>query len=360
MKNIIKIIFISIFIFFIFDVTLGNYIYKKFIKVKLADVKTSYSLKDPLYDHKLPKNYNDLAGFGNRRYQLCTDDNGFRNFCDYKKNNQKKFDIGFMGDSFTEGIGIEYENTYIGIIKKKLNSYENANLATVSYSPSIYYSKIKSLLESGYTFKKIIVFIDLSDFPDETLCYNLEFNKVERRSTFEKYCFKNSYENKIIFWLKKKFNFTRLLFEQFKYQLVNLGILKNKVDKHIIKHSRSEWTFNFKKENFNNFSKTDALNLYTKNMFRLSISLSVAVYPWPGTLYFDERDNWQVKIWQKFCQTECKNFYNLMNIFYDKLEKNEFYNVYNDYFIFGDIHFNEKGNRLIADTFLKKFLDNKK
>ena len=149
--------------------------------------------------------------------------------------------------------------------------------------------------------------------------------------------------------------------------LDNIQSLKNKVDKHIIKHSRSEWTFNFKKENFNNFSKTDALNLYTKNMFRLSrllkqnsISLSVAVYPWPGTLYFDQRDNWQVKIWQKFCQTECKNFYNLMNIFYDKLEKNEFYNVYNDYFIFGDIHFNEKGNRLIADTFLKKFLDNKK
>ena len=49
-----------------------------------------------------------------------------------------------------------------------------------------------------------------------------------------------------------------------------------------------------------------------------SIKLSVAVFPHPSTLYHDVRNNMQVKIWKKFCQTECKSFYNFIEIFFDK------------------------------------------
>ena len=31
------------------------------------------------------------------------------------------------------------------------------------------------------------------------------------------------------------------------------------------------------------------------------IDLSLAVYPWPGTLKYDSENNKQVEIWQNFC-----------------------------------------------------------
>ena len=30
----------------------------------------------------------------------------------------RKFDIGIIGDSFTEGIGLNYENSFAGLIEK--------------------------------------------------------------------------------------------------------------------------------------------------------------------------------------------------------------------------------------------------
>ena len=46
-----------------------------------------------------------------------------------------KFDIAFIGDSFTEGVSLEYKNTFVGQISNYLSNYKIANLGVVSYSP---------------------------------------------------------------------------------------------------------------------------------------------------------------------------------------------------------------------------------
>ena len=43
-----------------------------------------------------------------------------------------------------------------------------ANLAVSSYNPTIYLMKLKWLLDNGYSFKHIYVFIDISDIQDES------------------------------------------------------------------------------------------------------------------------------------------------------------------------------------------------
>ena len=181
----IKITIISLSLFLFLDITIGKYINKKFIKKQLIDVDTSFALKDVVYDHKFKNNYNSIIGWGDFRYRLCTDSNGFRTSCNAKVNELSEFDIAFIGDSFTEGVGYEYEKTFIGLIDKKLKDKKIANLAVTSYSPSIYFTKINYLIKNDYKFKEVIVFLDISDLSDDILCYKVNNQKVVRRNNYK-------------------------------------------------------------------------------------------------------------------------------------------------------------------------------
>ena len=301
-----------------------------------------------------------MVGWGDKRYKFCTDNNGFRIDCEKKEKNLKNFDIGFIGDSFTEGTGVNYENSFVGLIENKLPNKKIANLAVSSYSPSIYLTKIKKLLNNGYTFKEIIIFIDLSDLTDDTLCYKVIDNqKVLRRKTFPE-CFNNfnKNESKFTIFFEKNFKFTNIL--------LNVINKKNHFNKQKIQNqlnnSRAEWTYNYNKKNFNNFEFREVSSLsinHMKNLHLLlkanSTDLSVAVYPWPGTLRFDKLDNLQVKIWKDFCKNRCLKFYNFMPNFFSEINSKDFYASYKEIFIEGDIHFNKKGNKIISENFIKKY-----
>ena len=223
----IKIFLISIILFLFFDLLIGKYIYKKFIKKKIPDVETSYVLKDEFFDHKYLTSYRALVGYGDIRYTLCTDKNGFRTYCENQFDENKSFDIAFIGDSFTEGIGLEYEKTFVGIISKKLKKKKIANLATASYSPSIYFSKLNYLINNGYKFGEIIVFMDLSDLSDDILCYSLVDKKIQRRATYEG-CYENFYDrnNKIIKFFPRYFKLTNQFFKTFNEKLIYFGFKK--------------------------------------------------------------------------------------------------------------------------------------
>ena len=86
-----------------------------------------------------------------------------------------------------------------------------------------------------------------------------------------------------------------------------------------------------------------------------NISLSIAVYPWPGTLKNDVENNKQTILWREFCKNNCKNFYNFMKPFFEISKNKEFYEVYKMFYIENDHHFNELGNKIIADNFLKLY-----
>ena len=65
--------------------------------------------------------------------------------------------------------------------------------------------------------------------------------------------------------------------------------------------------------------------------------------------------NKQVEIWQNFCILHCKKFYNFMKPFYNLLKNDDFTNVYRKVYIENDQHFNEEGNKIIAENFLKLY-----
>ena len=363
-----KIIIITFSLFLLFDAFIGKYLYKKFIQSNLQDVDNSLlGIKNNVYDHELNRSINRLAGWGDLRYKICTDTNGFRISCDEINKKDTSFDIGFIGDSFTEGVGVNYEDSFVGIINKNLKNLKVANLAVTSYGTTIYYAKINHLISKGYNFKEIVVFIDLSDLKDDTSCYSLKNEKVVRKKTFSN-CYENinKVNNKLYIFLKKNFKFSSLIFKSVNKILNDLGVIQDHVSEEIVNHSRSEWTYDYKPQNFDNLTFDKSIVSLLKNMALLSallkknsIELSVAVYPWPGTIYNDKADNQQFQIWKKFCSSKCKNFYNFMPVFFFFFANVPFSKNYKRYFINEDIHFNEKGHELIANTFLEKYLETK-
>mgnify|MGYP001336167168 FL=1 len=100
MKKITCIISLIFALLLLTDFLFGKYL------LKLTPKKINPTIKHNIYDHDLKRNFRaHLEWIPGRKYTFCTDDNSFRTFCDELNLDQKNFDIAFIGDSFTEGVG---------------------------------------------------------------------------------------------------------------------------------------------------------------------------------------------------------------------------------------------------------------
>lgn len=76
----------------------------------------------------------------------------------------------FLGDSFVEGIGVPYEESFVGIVDRTLGRerYDVLGAGVSGASPKLYFYKLKYLLEDvGLKVDDVYVFIDTSDAHNE-------------------------------------------------------------------------------------------------------------------------------------------------------------------------------------------------
>ena len=188
-----------IFIFFLtLDLLYSKYLFKpkKYISI--------YENHNQLH-HSLKKNFKGISKFGFLEPFVCTNDYGFKFKCGDKS--YKEYDIGILGDSIVQGVGLEYEKTIPGILSEKTN-LKIANLGTGSYSPILYYEKILNLLVNNFKFKHIIVFIDISDIHDEYRYYK-SGNSIKRIDAEKP--FDSEYVDKLNLIFSKKLEFLFLI-----------------------------------------------------------------------------------------------------------------------------------------------------
>ena len=360
-KEKFKIVLITILLFIFFDFLIGNYIFKKILRKNYFDVDTNMATGHPIYHHDIKKNYKtDSAGWGGRRLTFCSDNFGFINFCN-KYYDDKKFDIGFIGDSQTMGLGIEFKDTFVNLIQTKLDNKKIVNLAASSYSPSIYYTKIKYLIENGFEFKEIIVFVDMSDLHDDTVRYTIENDRVVAKNInfdIENY----NLQEKVKKLISRHLKISNHIYDNVKSFLIKKNFIKKPIPYSVENNFRSTWTYKYEKKWYDNNDLDAVINKAINNMTLLydylnerNIKLSIAVFPWPSTIKDDQPNNLQLKIWKDFCVDKCKNFYDLMTPFFDEKEKIGYIETYFKYYIYGDIHINENGHKLIANHFMMKY-----
>lgn len=344
---------------YIFGKKIINYLEKKDIFItfdqnlkKNIKNEKKFRIKNEFFSHNLNKNYQGISYFGNKSGALCTDKNGFKSKCGKKNNNV--FDYAFIGDSFTEGVGLDYEKTFVGIFEENSKKIV-ANLGVSSYSPIIYYHKLKYFFEKNIKFNHVIIFLDISDIEDEL--YRIECNN--------KVCDKKINPLKDIRTTKTSYIVKNLIQNDLKFTLIFFQYLKKGICKNIIFNKcsyvydrnflRSSWINNFKKNisidglYHESFKQTI---FYLDKTFTLleqnNVDYSLAIYPWPGNILYNENISQYEKYFRNYCLNRCKYFFNFFDDFRLLTKKMGKKEVIKRYYFYGDMHYNENGNQIIA------------
>jgi len=352
------IIFSSAILFLVIDFTFGGYFLPcaKRGHLKYASCEgRAPRISHPVYDHGFKTGFRGVDDWGGKEYEFCTDDNGFKVSCLQASKGERYFDIAFIGDSFTEGIGLPYEMTFVGQIASQLPRLRIANLGVASYSPSIYLAKVRHLLDSGIYFRELVVFIDISDIQDEGVSYFYEGDTVYRKGEIK--------AERIV---KRYFSWAfPVTFEGLKAaQSLTSGWLipatKEQGGIGINYDTRGKWTYDESADGYGgggvNAAIAQALDAMGK-LHRLTesrgIKLSIGVYPWPSQLLYDTVNSRQVAEWKAFCEGRCIHFFNSFDSFFSLKEKMGVDQLITGYFIAGDVHHNIKGAEVIAKDVLE-------
>jgi len=350
----ISFVFFPLFLVLIFDLFFGRYF---FSSANVNETENMYT-RHPIYHHTIKPNFNLKQSSGKKVYAICSNNLGFKSECNLKTN--KNFDLAFIGDSVTEGFGQPYEETFVGIIKKE-SKLKVANFSASSYSPIIYFFKTRELLNDGVSFEHLVVFIDISDIQDEAEDYRDCVQYVCERILLGKSNFLIDLRTKLVKNFPLHYNLykkAKNLFLKRPNRFYEKGTTY--LDKN---YNSSAWTYNQEVSGYGDVGVEGGIKtslLYMEKLHKLleekEIKLSVAVYPWPGQLLHDQENSLQVKIWKKFCENKCSKFINYFPVFFEYLKHQNKNQVIEKFYTTNSIHFNEDGNKLIANFFIKNIL----
>ena len=350
------IIFFSILFFFILDFLVGKIFFNHHSEFQTITTECKYRIKHNLYHHTLKSNFSGHGIWGKYKYNICTDKNGFKISCQeyVQKNNDNEYDIWFIGDSFTEAVGLEYEDSFVGIFDQSNPNLKIANLGVVSYSPSVYFNKIRYLIENiGLKTKHVIAYIDISDIQDEAVKYSATADFCSSQ--------KMKSSNRSFYSGLKA-----LIKDHFPLTLTAAMLIRNSIYGEPALHleyeyERGGWTYNPNANGYGELGINGGIErslLYMNKLYNLlsekNIKLSIGVYPWPGQLIHDNANSRQVEIWKDFCIGKCEYFIDNFNIFFKHVDKTSSKNTIEKFYMDRDVHFNKEGNRLLAEQLLSQ------
>jgi lysophospholipase L1-like esterase len=342
----------------------------------LIDRSDEYRISSPIYHHDLAKNIRLDGAWGKICYTFRTNSLGFRDAIPRSVSPLPKSQrILFIGDSFIEGLGVAFEDTSVGIISNRLRSrkIEVLNAAVVSYSPAIYYRKVKYILEEAHImFDYLVVFLDISDIEDEAEFYWIDDD--DRVSSTQRVPERWHRTRRNDQHLKQQGNLpARLRIKNFLKDnsvLIRFGdLVKDTLEAKLITgkepatemelatgRARALWTVD--DELFASYG-AKGLRRASENMDRLldivrkhGIDLIVVVYPWPDQIINRDLNSRQVSFWQAWAKERKVQFIDLFPTFISVKDGEA---TIREYFIPGDVHWNESGNRLVAESFLKYY-----
>lgn len=265
--------------------------------------------------------------------------------------------VVLIGDSFTEGIGVRYEDTFAGRAAAALapRGIEVMNAGVASFSPIMYLRRTRNLVEEvGLRFDHLVVFIDIGDIQDE-VTYHLDArgNVVsrERRRLREERA--NRVHGRPFFmrslavrrWLDRR--------------TLLLARLYAAADAFLTRGPQRAALWTVDAQAFDEYGREGLAKARTHMdalrdlLARHGIGLTVAVYPWPDQVLLGDRDSRQAAYWRAWAEQSGAGFLDYFPRFVGVGPPRE---TVRDYFIAGDIHWNAAGHRVVAELLVPHLL----
>jgi hypothetical protein len=342
-------------------------------------VEHTYRIRSLIYHHDLAKLKSvDNAPWGPVQYHVRTNSLGFKD----KEVRQiplesNRHRLLFMGDSFVEGVGLDYQNTFVGIIDSALSQkgIEVLNAGVCGYSPIIYYRKTKYLLEDvGLKFDDLIVVPDISDALDETIRTLDDSGNVHEFSIAtlplgdgtgklvqdipreDFLLIPQGPLKKLKEWLR---NNTIVTFAVSKW-LHGVEFALSGQKGYAINQKSTYWTLDQKLYQEFGRQGLQRIQTYMNKLYDLiqehHIRMWIVIFPNPDQVYYDDRNSIWVTFWQDWCQLHDVRLLNCYPFFVKGQTPAEREQLLNQYFIRGDVHFTELGNHLMAKAFLDFYI----
>ncbi len=310
---------------------------------------------DPVYDHGLrPGARSDDERWGTLVCTYRVNALGFRDrrvrdvplAADHRR-------IVFIGDSFTEGMGYSWDQTFVGRVEAALapSGVETLNAGVASYCPIIYDRKIRHFLDTvGLRFDSLVVLIDIGDVQDEVMYkFDERGNVIPRRARREIEGRANRrYHDPV---------FGRLhLVERFlQGHALGLATLYEWAHGLVPRPGARAALWTVDDAVYREYGR-EGLETAARHMDELhaalrrhGVDLTVAVYPWPDQIRVHDVDSRQSRFWREWCAARGARFVDLFPRFAGGAPDA----IVRRYYIPGDIHWNADGHRLVADGLLE-------
>ena len=333
------------------------------------------------YNYTFKKQVKFKSQYEGNIYTISTNDLGFRDEDILPLDRKKQYSI-IIGDSFIEGVGLEYKDTIVGMLNQNLKSdnFKFLNAGVASYSSYIYLKKIKKIINENndLNIKDVIVFLDKSDISDDEVYLNkplffekkypkgkfilqrkVDFYKDLKELSFWRFYTKQTISGKIIklttdkienFFsnLKKRVIISKKLNKNF-FEVNNLEIKAIKSvnsTQRVTKWYKNElWEKKGKKNIQFSLDNIQELKIFLN---KKSINLIVVLYPWPFEIDDKEiRERYLEFIVPSLDEINVKK----LVIYQDFLKGNIYENISKNY-LYNDIHFNKNGNKIITNNLI--------
>jgi hypothetical protein len=390
MRNFFIFLFFLIILDFIFSqLFLIDILYQKKIKIFKNDIDNRIPHKEFKYTFKKNSKFEARYdnGFANIDYLIHTNNLGFRDSSIREIDKNKTYSI-VIGDSFVEGTGLNYEDTLVASLNKKLNSrkfeeFEFLNAGVSSYSPYLYKKKIENTIQSNKWLKvnSVIILYDKSDVAN-----NLEYLHKPSSFSTKKRKYKNPKREKLLKDIKN-FKLGSILTEQTMIGIFYREILGSSIEKLTqnikfrIKLSREHNLnlFKISKEKMNTLYATHQYGWLQKYFYdplwenegkksidfafenfnelkaflkKNNIHLYIVIYPWPFDLLdIETREKYLSYLNKKFLDSNINNM-----IIYDEFSKGDVAQNIFRYYIPKDVHFKKEGNLILSKKIYERLL----
>ncbi len=340
----------------------------------LAPARNELRIRDPHYTHGLKPNFDGNDAWGSNKLRISTNSLGFRDAAVRSvpmATDRKR--VVFIGDSFTEGLGVPYEQSFVGLFAQAFPALDVLNAGVSSYAPSVYYEKLKYFLDAGLKFDEAIVYIDVSDIQDEAILYSYDTNGILQMGLFEtgsdecspvprpllprpekRWWEQVSYIGEFLGQMRYLAQLTRTL-EQASFDDLSKSRAAYSRD-----YARPSWTYSDNSSCYGALGIERSIDKARKQMDRLhellsshGVALSVGVYPWPQQLLYDSENSRQAGIWRDWCAGKCRKFFDHFPAFFRHKERDP--DFIRSLYIWGDVHFNARGNELLARTLIENY-----
>ena len=353
---------IYLFVFAVADILFSNFIYKQDIQNNCYKyTENFYYLKKNCYaKEKWLKN--------SLSYSVHTDNNGFR-FSG--KKNSKNFDkiVTFSGGSFTYGMGMDYNNTFVGMIESSNKELNIINLGLAGYSTSAFNYQLKKLISNKMYPKKIFVALDVLDVSNETSRWGEKIG-YEHPVLIKKEVINVENIDKVKEFKRKNFKGSRLLARSvnnfFRYLRFYFTTLEKQPDKSI----KTPWG-SFLYTNIEDIDKSlweplsfeKGILKIKKNIGEISklaqsinAEFYIIIYPWPDALQYGQNNfNWEEFADNLCLDVSCTKLINLFPDFRNIKENSK--NWIREIYIKDDMHLTKFGHKIVSKKILKVGFD---